>query len=141
MSEALRQQVEHLYAAYARGDVDAVVACFHPEVRYISYVPTGVFPHPDPKTGLDPIRATMTQVHAVYEFSDSRPTVTVTADDAAAVLVHSRLRERASGRTSELVLAHFLRFRDGRIIEVREVMNSFEAVQEITAAMRSRGEG
>jgi len=45
--------------------------------------------------------------------------------------VLARLRQRASGRVIQLFIADFLRFRDGRIVEMREFMDSFDAVQQV----------
>jgi ketosteroid isomerase-like protein len=47
------------------------------------------------------------------------------------VIVQVRLRQRATDRIIHLLVAHFIRFRAGRIIELREFMDSFDAVQQV----------
>jgi len=54
----------------------------------------------------------------------------VEADDAA-VIIQARATQRATGRVIQLLLAQFLRFRDGRIVELREFMDSFDAVEQV----------
>ena len=51
--------------------------------------------------------------------------------DNAAAIVFARVYQCTTGRTIQLVIAHFLRFRDGRIIELREFMDSFDAAQQL----------
>jgi ketosteroid isomerase-like protein len=43
----------------------------------------------------------------------------------------ARLRQRSTNRIIQLLVAHFMRLRDGRIIEMREFMDSFDAVQQV----------
>jgi len=52
-------------------------------------------------------------------------------EDAAAVIVFARFTHRRSGRSISTVIAHFLRFRQGLIVEWREFMDSFGAVRQL----------
>ncbi|MCL4712059.1 MAG: hypothetical protein KJZ73_12520 [Pseudorhodoplanes sp.] len=55
----------------------------------------------------------------------------VTEGDDDAMIVLARLRQRASGRAIQLFVADFLRLRQGRIVELRQFMDSFDAVQQV----------
>jgi ketosteroid isomerase-like protein len=55
----------------------------------------------------------------------------VTETEDAAVIVLARLRQRSTDRIIQLFVADFLRFDKGRIVEIREFMDSFDAVQQV----------
>ena len=55
----------------------------------------------------------------------------VTEAESAAVIVLARLRQRTTDRIIQLFIAHFLRLQNGRIVELREFMDSFDAVQQV----------
>jgi ketosteroid isomerase-like protein len=55
----------------------------------------------------------------------------VTEQEDAAVIVLARLRQRTTGRTIQLFIADFIRFDKGRIVELRQFMDSFDAVQQV----------
>lgn len=58
------------------------------------------------------------------------PQVTVIDGDRAAVMSDVAFKQRSSGRALRFHLADFLRFRDGRLVEFREFMNTFDVVQQ-----------
>jgi len=49
----------------------------------------------------------------------------------AAVIVMARMKQRATGRIIQTLFAQFVRFRDGRIVEFREFLDSFDAVEQV----------
>jgi uncharacterized protein len=58
------------------------------------------------------------------------PQVTVIDGDRAAVMSDVAFKQRSGGRTLRFHIADFLRFRDGRLVEFREFMNTFDVVQQ-----------
>jgi len=73
----------------------------------------------------------MKQVHAEFKHLTYQPIFVVTDKKAAAIIVTLQLRQRSTGRIIHLLNAHFIRFHDGLIIELREFMDSFDAVQQV----------
>ena len=43
----------------------------------------------------------------------------------------ARLRQRMTGRIIQLFVAHFLRLQSGRIVELREFIDSFDPVEQV----------
>jgi uncharacterized protein len=90
-----------------------------------------LFPEPGRRQGKAAVVATMQAIHADFDHLSFTPVFMVSEAEAAAVIVLARLRQRMTGRIIQLFVAHFLRLQSGRIVELREFMDSFDAVQQV----------
>lgn len=131
MSELLRKRLFELYSAYAEGRIDEVLREFDDGVVMTSYAPVDVFPYLGRKQGKAAVAATMQTAHAEFDYLAYQPIFMVTEQEDAAVIVLARLRQRATDRIIQLFIADFIRFDKGRIVEIREFMDSFDAVQQV----------
>jgi hypothetical protein len=131
MSELLRKRLYDLYAAFAAGRIDDALRDFDDTVVMTSYAPIEVFPALGRRQGKAAVAVTMHAMHADFEHLSYTPIFMVTEADTAAVIILARLRQRATDRIIQLFVAHFLRLYDDRIIELREFMDSFDAVQQV----------
>ncbi len=131
MSEELRARIYDLYTAYRLGRIDFVLNSYDDEAELISYAPINVFPYLGRQRGKAAIAATMKKVHADFEILSYQPIFMVVENDNAGTIVMARLRQRSTDRIIQLLVAHFIRLRDGRIVEIREFMDSFDAVQQV----------
>jgi ketosteroid isomerase-like protein len=104
---------------------------FDDDVIMTSYAPIEVFPALGRRQGKAAVAATMQAMHADFEHLSYTPVFMVTEAEAAAVIVLARLRQRKTDRIIQLFVAHFLRLQNGRIVELREFMDSFDAVQQV----------
>ena len=129
MTEFLRSRLFELYAAFAAGRIDDALRDFDDKVVMTSYAPIEVFPSLGRRQGKAAVAATMRAMHADFEHLSYAPVFMVT--ETAAVILLARLRQRATDRIIQLFVAHFLRLQNGRIIELREFMDSFDAVQQV----------
>jgi len=131
LSELLRKRLYDLYAAYAEGRIDEVLREYDDNVVMTSHAPVDIFPYLGRKQGKAAVAATMNTAHAAFEYLSYQPVFMVTEQDDAAVIILARLRQRATGRTIQLFIADFIRFDHGRIVELRQFMDSFDAVQQV----------
>lgn len=131
LTELLRKRLYELYAAYAEGRIDDVLREFDDNVTMTSHAPVDIFPYLGRKQGKTAVAATMHAVHAAFEYLTYQPVFMVTEDADAAVIILARLRQRATDRTIQLFIADFIRFDKGRIVELRQFMDSFDAVQQV----------
>ena len=131
LSEQLRKRLYDLYAAYAAGRIDEVLRDYDDSVVMTSYAPVDIFPYLGRKQGKEAVAETMKTAHAAFEYLSYQPIFMVTEQEDAAVIVLARLRQRASGRIIQLFVADFIRFNNGRIVEMRQFMDSFDAVQQV----------
>jgi ketosteroid isomerase-like protein len=68
---------------------------------------------------------------ADLEFLSYQPLLVVCGDnDTAAVIVQMRVKKRSSGNLITLMVADFLRFRANRVLEYRQFMDTFDAIQQ-----------
>jgi ketosteroid isomerase-like protein len=131
MSEELRARIYNLYAAYGKGGLDFALSFFDDDAEFTSNAPIDVFPYLGRRHGKIAIAETMKAAHAEFEYVTYQPIFLVVEGDNAGLIVMARLRQRSTDRMIHLLAAHFIRFRDGLIIELREFMDSFDAVQQV----------
>jgi ketosteroid isomerase-like protein len=131
LDQTLRTRLYELYAAYAEGRIEDALVSFSDEVTMTSYAPVDVFPYLGRKHGKAAIAATMRSAHSEFEYLSYAPVFMVTENETAAAIVLARLRQRVTSRVIQLFVADFFRLENGRIVELREFMDSFDAVQQV----------
>jgi ketosteroid isomerase-like protein len=70
-------------------------------------------------------------VHEKLEILSFWPLTTVVNDDRAALSVIVKVKDRATERSADYLAAHFLRFRDDRIIEYCAIIDSLDAARQL----------
>jgi ketosteroid isomerase-like protein len=112
-----------------RGRIDEALREFDDGVVMTSYAPVDIFPYLGRKQGKAAVAATTKTAHADFEYLAYQPVFMVTEAEDAAVIVLAR--QRATDRIIQLFIADFIRFQKGRIVEIREFMDFFDAVQQV----------
>lgn len=131
MTAQLRSRINDLYAAYARCSTDFVLNAVDDDIDFISYAPTEFFPFLGHHRGKAEFAKTMRAAHELFEYLDFKPVMLVVEGNDAAAMLSMRLKQRANGRIIQLFVGQFMRFRQGRLFELREFMDSFDAVQQV----------
>ena len=129
--ESTRAAVTNLYAAYARGDGERMAALIDDDVDFVIHGPLQVFPFAGHHRGKGAVLEALGRIAKDYLLESYVPQVTVVDGDHAAVMSDVAFTQRSSGRTLRFHIADFLRFRDGRLVEFREFMNTFDVVQQV----------
>ena len=119
--------VRSTYAAYSRGDVEAVLALMHPDVEWHP-PPTSV--DPQPLRGRDAVREYLAP--NFFESQQAEPLEVTEAEDR--VLVEARVRARGAGSGVEIdgIAYHLYVFRDEQVVR-------FEAYVDREQAMAAFG--
>lgn len=127
---ATRISVNALYKAYGEGDSDRVAALIHNDIEWIIHGPVQVFPFQGPRHGKTAVLEVLGAIGKDYVLESHKPEVVIVEGDRAAVLANVAFVQRATNRTLRLRLVNFLRFKDGQLIEFREFMDTFDAVEQ-----------
>ena len=130
-NDTLRHKLYDLYTAFAEGRIENALLSFDEQVTMTSYAPVDVFPYLGRKQGKAAVAATMHSAHSEFEYLGYTPVFMVTENKTAAAIVLARLRQRTTSRIIQLFVADFFRLKNGRIVELREFMDSFDAVQQV----------
>jgi len=130
MQDALRERLNTLYAALKLGQFDFVLNALDESIEFISYAPIEVFPFLGHVRGKAAMAKLLRDGYRQFDFLTYEPLSMVVESDHVAVQIFVRVVNRQTGRSVQVVVAHFLRFRDGKIVEIREFMDSLRAAEQ-----------
>jgi ketosteroid isomerase-like protein len=126
VSEENVEIVRHLYATLNRGDIDAVLDVLDPHVEWWA---RGDNPETEVVTGYEGVKRFWTEITDVLEELQIEPTEIIDAGEYAIAAVSQVARAR--GAVIEQHEVHVGRFRDGKIIEMREFHDMAEALKAV----------
>jgi len=126
-----RAMVEAFYQAYAARDADKIAHFLDDAVEWTISGPVDVLPFCGTRHGkaavLDMVARQIPEVFRVFSFV---PDAMLVDGDQVATL--SRLQAKSGdGRVISYRLAHFVRFRAGKIIRNLSLIDSFDAVEQV----------
>lgn len=127
-----RATVDAFYEAYAARDGGKVAEFLADDVKWTISGPVDVLPFCGTRYGkaavLDLIERLVPGVFQVFSFVSES---IVIDGDQAATLNRLSARRAADGRVISYRLAHFLRFRDGKVVENLSLIDSYDAVEQV----------
>jgi ketosteroid isomerase-like protein len=118
--EAMLQTIEHAYEAPAKGDIDALMATFHPNAKFELVGDRATTQIAGLTEGHSNLRATLGGLIDAFEFRKRDIVDAVVEGDRA--VIHSRVTVRfvPKGTVFETDLLDAFRFQDGKIIQLVE---------------------
>lgn len=126
----IRASVRDLYDAYGRRDFERVAALIHDDIDWVIYAPIAVFPFAGPRHGRAAVLAAMAEIAVHFSLEGYQPEIMIVDGERAALMSNVSYRQRSTGRVLRIRVAGFLRWREGRLIEYREFVDSFDAVEQ-----------
>lgn len=127
-----RSVVEAYYKAYAARDAEAVAGFLDDDVEWTISGPVDLLPFCGKRYGkaavLDLIQRLVPEVFTIFSFT---PEAMLIDGDRVATLNSLAAICAADGRVIRYRLAHFTRFRDGKVIENLSLLDSFDAVEQV----------
>lgn len=132
MTEDLnRQRVLNFLEVFYSGDVEGALARCSDDVEFFSSAPVEILPHMGAHRGKDEMRAMWQTIHQRYDEMRHETPILLAEGDRVAVLIRVFFRKRQSARMVQFDLAAFYVLRDGRIAQIREVMDTFDLVEQV----------
>ncbi len=126
-----RQRVLSLLDAFYSRDLEGALARLSEDIDYIAAAPIDILPHLGHRQGKAQIREMWQTVHTRYSNMRYEMPFIVAEGDKVAALVRAFFRKSGNDRIVQFDIAIFFTFRDGRITQIREVIDSFDLVQQV----------
>ena len=126
-----RQRVLSMLELFYSGDIEGALARCSDDVELIAPAPIDILPHMGRHLGKDAVRAMWQTVHARYASMRHELRDIVAEDDKVAVNIRAFFKKRSNDRTVQFDIAVFFALRDGRITHIREIMDTFDLVQQV----------
>jgi ketosteroid isomerase-like protein len=124
-------RIIEIYEDFARARIDRISEILDEKIDFISHAPTDVFPYLGRRRGRVEVLKALTEVHNKLEVLSFWPLTTVVEDDQAALTVLVKVKERTTGKMANFLAAHFLRFRNGLMVEYRAIVDSMDAIRQL----------
>jgi ketosteroid isomerase-like protein len=125
-----RAIVMDLHRAYRDGNAQRVAGLIHDDIDWVIYGPKHVFPFEGPRRGKKEVLEVLAAIGECFELKRYEHDILVCENDRAAVMSRTAFVQRATGRTLSLRLVNFIRIGDGKIIEFREISDTFDVVEQ-----------
>jgi uncharacterized protein len=126
-----RQRVLNFLDVFYSGDLEGALARCSDDIVLIAPALVDVLPHMGRRHGKDEVRKTWRIIHARYAGMRHEIRDVVAEGDKVAVNIRAFFRKRSNDRTVQFDIAVFFTLRDGRIAEIREIMDTFDLVQQV----------
>ena len=127
-----RSVVEAFYRAYAARDARKVAEFLDDDVEWTISGPVDLLCFCGTRRGKAAVVEIIERlVPTVFEVFSFVPDALLVDGDRAASLNRLAARSRDDGRVISYRLSHFLRFRDGKVIENVSLIDSFDAVEQV----------
>jgi uncharacterized protein len=130
-TELNRQRVRNFFELFYSGDLEGALARCTDDVEFTANAPVDLLPHLGHRQGKAAVREMWTAVHARYcKLGWEVPTLVAERDKVA---VHLRVffRKRSNQRMVQFDIASFFTLRDGLIAEIREIIDTFDLVEQV----------
>jgi ketosteroid isomerase-like protein len=132
MVESLnRQRVLNFLDVFYSGDVEGALSRCSDDVEFFSNAPVDLLPHMGHHRGRAELREMWKTVHTRYYDMRHEVRTIVAEDDRVAVDLRLFFKKSLNNRMVQFDLAAFYRLRDGRITHIREIIDTFDLVQQV----------
>jgi ketosteroid isomerase-like protein len=129
--ELNRQRILNMLEIYYSGDLEGTLARCTDDVEFFSNAPVDILPHLGAHRGKAEVRAMWETIYLRYSEMRHEVPIIVAEGDKVAVLIRLFLRKRNNNRMVQFDIAVFYTLRDGRVCQIREVMDTFDVVEQV----------
>jgi ketosteroid isomerase-like protein len=126
-----RQRVLNLLEAYYSGDIEGALSRCSDDVDFVANAPVDILPHLGHRHGKAEVRQMWQTIHARYSSMRYEVPIIVAECDKVAAHIRVFFRKRSNDRIVQFDIAVFYTLRDGRVTQIREIMDSFDLVQQV----------
>ena len=132
MTEGLhRQRMLEFFDVLYAGDIEGALACCTDDVEFLANAPVDILPHMGHRRGKAELREMWNAVAARYSEMRCEVPILVAEGDKVAANIRVFFRKRSNKRMVQFDIAAFYTFREGRIAEIREIIDTFDMVEQV----------
>ena len=132
MAEDLhRQRVLNFLDVYYSGDIEGALARCTDDIEFIANAPVDILPHMGHRQGTAAMRQMWTTIHSRYSEMRCEVPIIVAEGDQVAANIKVFFRKSSNARMVQFDIAAFYTFRDGRIAQIREIIDTFDMVEQL----------
>ena len=130
MTENIRPVVEAFYRASAKRDIERVVALLADDVDWLVQGPVDVFRFLGQRYGKAAVLEGYREIARKLEVTGYEVEKLLVDGDCAAALIRLTAIVIMTGNVMSIRTSQFSRFRDGKLVEMRAVLDSFDMVEQ-----------
>ena len=132
MGEGLnRQRVLNFLDVYYAGGIEGALDRCSDDIAFLANAPIDILPHMGQHRGKAALRQMWTTIHTRYSDMRYEAQNLVAEGDKVAAQLRVFLRKRDNARMVQFDVAVFYTLRDGKIAEIREIIDTFDLVQQV----------
>jgi ketosteroid isomerase-like protein len=126
-----RRRAQNFLDRVAAGDIEGALERCTEDIDFLTHAPIDLLPHMGPRRGKAELREFWQIIHSRYSEIRYQAPITVADDNRVAAYVRAFFRKRGNARIVQFDMATFFAFRDGRVAQIREVIDSYDLVQQV----------
>jgi ketosteroid isomerase-like protein len=126
-----RQRVLKLLEAYSAGDFDTALEQCSDDIIHIASAPIDIFPHLGPRQGKAEVRKMWETARSRYSGMRQEIKAILAEGDQVVMDLRVFLRKCSNDRIVQYDAAVFYTLQDGRVTRIREIMDTFDLVQQV----------
>jgi ketosteroid isomerase-like protein len=126
-----RQRVLAFLDDFSAGDIEGALGRCSADVDFLTHAPIDILPHLGHHHGKAEVRKMWQTVHARYSGLRYEAPIVVAEGDRVAAYLRAFFKKRSNARIVQFDMAVFFTLRDGLIAQIREVLDSFDVVQQV----------
>ncbi len=125
------QRVQHFLGVLSAGDIEAALSLCTDDIEFFANTPIDILPHMGHHRGKAELREMWTTIHARYSSMRYEIPDLVCEADKVAAQIRVFFRKSGNERIVQFDMAAFYTFRDGQIARIREIIDTFDLVQQV----------
>jgi ketosteroid isomerase-like protein len=126
-----KQRVLNFLEAFTSGDIEGALSRCSDDIDFFANAPIDLLPHLGHHQGKAEVRKMWQTVHARYSEMRYEMPIMVAEGDKVAASLRVFFRKSSNNRVVQFDMAAFYTFRDGQIAKIREIIDTFDLVQQV----------
>lgn len=127
----IRPIVEAFYQASAERDIERTMSFIADDVDWLVQGPVDIFAFLGQRRGKAAVREGYREIARKLEITGYHIEALLVDSDRAAALIRLASVVRATGKIMSVRTSQFSRFRNGKMVEMRSVLDSYDMVEQV----------